>query len=179
MKMRFALVGALVAVASPAAADSSKFSHGPVINGFGAVAKVADSDLPIPATLDHKIAFDIGTGSPGERSKNLDAVARLINMLAASGVPMSRIHPAVVVHNAAMWDVVGDTRYGKQFGAANPNTELVKQLVAKGVPIYVCGQTAAWSDVSKSDLIPGVKMALSAMNAHAILHSQGYSVNPF
>ena len=179
MKIRFALVGALVALASPAAADSSKFSHGPAINGFGAVAKVADVDLPIPANLDHKIAFDIGTGSPGGRSKHLDGVARLINMLSASGVPMSRIHPAVVVHNAGMWDVVGDARYSKEFGAANPNAELVKQLLAKGVPIYVCGQSAAWSDVSKRDLIPGVKMALSAMNAHAILHSQGYSVNPF
>ena len=178
MKMRFALVGALVAIASPAAADSSKFSHGPVINGFGAVAKV-DSDLPSPANLDYKVAFDIGTGSPGAKSKNLDAVARLMNMLAASGVPLSRIHPAVVVHNAALWDVTSDAKYTQQFGTPNPNAELVRQLVAKGVPIYVCGQSAAWSDVAKSDLIPGVKMALSAMDAHAILNAQGYSLNPF
>ena len=179
MKIQLALVGALVAAASPAAADPSKFSHGPAIPGFGAVAKVPDADLQIPANLDHKIAYDIGTGSPGAKSKNLEAVARLINMLSASGVPMSRIHPAIVVHNAGMWDVVGEARYTKEFGVANPNAELVKQLLAKGVPIYVCGQSAAWSDVAKADLIPGVKLALSAMNAHAILHSQGYSVNPF
>ncbi len=178
MKMRFALVGALVAMASPAAADSSKFSHGPVITGFGAVAKV-NSDLPSPANLDYKVAFDIGTGSPGAKSKNLDAVARLMNMLAASGVPLSRIHPAVVVHNAALWDVTTDAKYTQQFGTPNPNAELVRQLVAKGVPVYVCGQSAAWSDVAKADLIPGVKMALSAMDAHAILNAQGYSLNPF
>ncbi|GAA4719211.1 DsrE family protein [Sphingomonas lutea] len=179
MKSHLVLVGALAGlVSSPALADASKFSHGPVIQGFGAVAKV-DADLAIPANLDHKIAYDIGSGSPGTKSKGLDGVARLINMLAANGVPMSRIHPAVVVHNAALWDVTTDAKYTQQFGTANPNTELVKQLLAKGVPIYVCGQSAAMSDVAKADLIPGVKVALSAMNAHAILDSQGYSLNPF
>lgn len=178
MKIQFVLASVLMGLASPAAADSSKFSHGPVINGFGAVAKV-DSDLKAPANLDYKVAFDTGTGSPGAKSKTLDAAARLMNMLAASGVPVSRIHPAVVVHNNALWDVTTDTRYNQQFGTSNPNAELVKALIAKGVPIYVCGQSAAWSDVAKSDLIPGVKMALSAMDAHAILNSQGYSLNPF
>ena len=178
MKTQIALVGVLAALATPAAADSSKFSHGPVITGYGAVAKV-DADLQIPPTLDHKIRYDIGVGAPGERSKKLDAVARLMNMLAASGVPMSRIHPAIVVHNNGLWDVTDDARYTKQFGVPNPNAELVKQLIAKGVPIYVCGQSSAWMDVSKTDLIPGVKVALSAMNAHAILDSQGYSLNPF
>ena len=179
MKKQLVLLGALTAfAATPALADASKFSHGPVIQGFGAVAKV-DADVAIPANLDHKIAYDIGSGSPGSKSKGLDAVARLINMLAANGVPMSRIHPAIVVHNNALWDVTNDAKYTQQFGTANPNVELVKQLIAKGVPVYVCGQSAAMMDVAKSDLIPGVKVALSAMNAHAILNSQGYSLNPF
>ena len=178
MKVQIALASVLMALASPAAADASKFSHGPVITGFGAVAKV-DSDLKAPTNLDYKVAFDTGTGSPGAKSKTLDAAARLMNMLAASGVPLSRIHPAVVVHNNALWDVTTDARYNQQFGSPNPNAELVKALIAKGVPIYVCGQSAAWSDVSKADLIPGVKIALSAMDAHAILDSQGYSLNPF
>lgn len=179
MKAQFALFAALTALASPAVAGPDAFSHGPLITGYGAVAKV-NSDLPAPANIDYKVAFDIGLGAPGSRSKKLDAVARLMNMLAASGVPASRIHPAVVVHNEGLWDVVSDDRYGRQFGGvANPNAELVRLLIAKGVPIYVCGQSAAWSDVSKGDLIPGVKIALSAMDAHAILSRQGYSLNPF
>jgi intracellular sulfur oxidation DsrE/DsrF family protein len=179
MKVQHALLGALLAAATPASAGPDDFSHGPAIPGFGAVAKV-DTDLKSPASLDYKVAFDIGAGKRGEKSKGLESAARLMNMLAASGVPMSRIHPAVVVHNAAMWDVVSDARYGQQFGgAANPNAGLVRALIAKGVPIYVCGQTAAWSDVGKADFIPGVKMALSAMDAHAILQHQGYSLNPF
>ena len=178
MKARIVLLAVTAAISSPAAAGPDAFSHGPVIDGYGAVAKV-NSDLPSPATLDYKVAFDIGVGAPGGRSKKLDAVARLMNMLGASGVPVSRIHPAVVVHNEGLWDVVANDRYTKQFGVANPNAELVSKLIAKGVPIYVCGQSAAWSDVSKADLIPGVKIALSAMDAHAILNRQGYSLNPF
>ena len=178
MKAQLALFGLVAALASPATAGPDAFAHGPLIQGYGAVAKV-DSDLPSPANLDYKVAYDIGVGSPGARSKKLDAVARLMNMLNASGVPASRIHPAIVVHNEGLWDVVGNDRYTKQFGVANPNAELVGKLIAAGVPIYVCGQSAAWSDVSKADLIPGVKMALSAMDAHAILNRQGYSLNPF
>ena len=179
MKAQIVLFGVMVGLASPAAAGPDAFTHGPVINGYGAVAKV-NSDLPSPANLDYKVVFDIGVGSPGARSKKLDAVARLINMLGASGVPMSRIHPAVVVHNEGLWDVVANDRYGREYGGvANPNAELVSKLLALGVPIYVCGQSAAWSDVGKADLIPGVKMALSAMDAHAILNRQGYSLNPF
>ncbi len=178
MKAPLALLGCLIALASPAAAQDA-FTDGPIIRGFGAVAKV-DSDLPLPAGLDYKVAFDVDRGAAGKRSTGLDAAARLINMLAANGVPKSKIHPAVVIHGSALYDVVKDARYGQEHaGAANPSTELVRQLIANGVPIYVCGQTAAWSNVSKTDLLPGVKMALSAMNAHAILDSRGYSLNPF
>jgi hypothetical protein len=33
--------------------------------------------------------------------------------------------------------------------------------------------------VAAEQLIPGVKMALSAMTAHAQLQQQGYTLNPF
>jgi len=178
MKLQFAALAALAALASPSAAQSGKFSQGPIINGFGAVAKV-DPDLPLPENLDFKVVFDVKGGSPGEKNNNLDSVARFMNMLGANGVPASRIHPAVVVHNKALWDVTTDARYTQQNGIANPNADLVRQLLAKGVPIYVCGQTLVQSNVSKSELIPGVKVALSAMHAHAILNRQGYSLNPF
>ena len=95
MKNHFATLGLIVALASPVAAQSDTFTHGPVINGFGAVAKV-DPDLALPANLDFKVVFDVKAGVPGEKNNNLDSVARFMNMLGASGVPASRIHPAVV-----------------------------------------------------------------------------------
>jgi intracellular sulfur oxidation DsrE/DsrF family protein len=179
MRSRLAVFTALMVLAAPSFAAPDQFSDGPVITGFGAVAKV-DSDQPLPAGMDYKIAFDVKSSEAGKRSTGIDAAARLINMLAASGVPMSKIHVAVVVHNNALFDVVSDARYAQETGApSNPSADLVRQLVAKGVPIYACGQSAAWSDVKKSDLLPGVKMALSAITADAILQRQGYSINPF
>jgi intracellular sulfur oxidation DsrE/DsrF family protein len=179
MTYKFALVTALAAMASPAFASPEQFSQGPVITGFGAVAKI-DSDLKPPAGMDYKVAFDVKSGKAGERSTGIDGAARFMNMLAASGVPVSKIHPAVVIHNSGIFDVTNDKRYGQEYGgAANPNADLVRQLIAKGVPIYICGQSAAWANVEKADLLPGVKMALSAMDAHAILQHQGYSLNPF
>jgi intracellular sulfur oxidation DsrE/DsrF family protein len=181
MTIRSAVLGAaLLALAAPAAASPEQFSEGPIITGgYGAVAKI-DSDLPLPAGMDYKVAFDVKTNKPGERSTGIDGAARFINMLAANGVPMSKIHPAIVLHHGAMFDVVNDARYGQEYGGGtNPTAALVRQLIAKGVPIYVCGQSAAWSNVSKADLLPGVKMALSAMTAHAVLQQQGYSLNPF
>jgi intracellular sulfur oxidation DsrE/DsrF family protein len=177
MKVQIALAGALMAFASPAGAQAG-FTDGPIIRGFGAVAKI-DSDLPLPPGLDYKIAYDVEKAVPGKRNKGIDSAARLLNMLAANGVPKSKIHPAVVIHGDAIYDVLSDERYGQQYGMANPSKDLVRQLIAQGVPIYVCGQQAAWSNVDKKDFLPGVKMALSAMNAHAILHSQGYMLNPF
>lgn len=178
MKLQLCLLGALVAIATPAWAGMEQFKQGPVITNAGAVARV-DSDLPLAAGLDYKVDFDIGKGTPAEVNMDLDSVARLINMLAASGVPMSKIHPAVVVWSAGMFDVTKQARYGKEYGGAiNPNMALVAELIAKGVPIYVCGQSAAQHDVLKSDLLPGVKMALSGMTTHAMLHQQGYLVNP-
>lgn len=179
MRHQLALFGALAAIASPSAAAPEDFKHGPVINGFGAIAPV-QSELPLPAGMDYKVAFDVKTGEPGKRSTGIDGAARFMNMLAVNGVPESKMHPAIVIHHAAIFDVVNDARYAKETGiAANPSAELVRQLIAKGVPIYVCGQTAAQASVTKADLLPGVKMALSAMHAHAILQHQGYSINPF
>ena len=109
MKAYLPLAAGLFVLATPAAADQSNFSFGPVINDFGAIAKV-DTDVPLPANSDYKIVFDVKSAKAGERSTGLDAVARLMNMLAANGVPMSKIHPAVVLHNDAVWEVVSDAR---------------------------------------------------------------------
>ena len=81
------------------------------------------------------------------------------------------IHLAIVVHGGAIHDVSTER--------AGPNADLVAALVEHGVRFYVCGQSAAWYDVSSEDLLPGVDLALSAMTMHALLQADGYSLNPF
>ena len=169
---------AAMAAAAPAAAGPDQFTKGPVITASGAVTKV-DSDVPLPAGMDWKMDFNVPSAQPGKLNPRIDAAARFVNMLAASGVPMSRIHAAVVLHSHGLLDVLNDKEYAKESdGAPNPNAPVIKQLIAKGVPVYVCGQSAELSDIKKADVMPGVKFALSAMTVHAMLQSQGYTINP-
>ncbi len=42
-----------------------------------------------------------------------------------------------------------------------------------------CGQSAASNHIANADLLPGVKMSLSAMTAQALLQQSGYTLNPF
>ena len=58
-------------------------------------------------------------------------------------------------------------------------TTMLAALMDKGVRFIVCGQSAAYYDVTNDGLLPGVEMALSAMTAHAVLDTEGYALNPF
>jgi intracellular sulfur oxidation DsrE/DsrF family protein len=69
--------------------------------------------------------------------------------------------------------------YHEKFQQDNLNADLLQQLMKNQVKVYLCGQSAAYYDITNDMLQPGIKMALSAMTAHAVLQSEGYSLNPF
>lgn len=166
-------------LASPAAADPANFTKGPVITQGGGVARIAQ-DLPLPAGRDWKMAFDVSSSAAGKLNPHIDAAARYINMLAASGVPQAKIKAVLVFHGGGMMDLLTAANYARETdGQANPNTALLQELLARGVPIYVCGQSAELLDVKKDEMIPGIQMALSAMTAHETLQAEGYAVKPF
>lgn len=168
--MRLLLLTTAIAFAWHAHADMDSFRTGPVFKDFGPVADVALT-LPVPQDATFRHSFDVGAQSDdGQPNRTLVSAARFINMHARAGVDADRIQVAVVVHGKAIYDVSGE---------ATDNAELVAALVDHGVKIYVCGQTAAYYDVAREDLLPGVEMALSAMTMHALLQQQGYTLNPF
>ena len=96
-----------------------------------------------------------------------------------AGVPLDNIDVAIVVHGKVSPQLLNAAAYEKRFGKANVNQDLLEQLMAAGVTITLCGQSAAFADVAAVDLLPGVQMSLSAMTAHALLQQQGYTLNPF
>lgn len=165
--------------ASPALAAPADFHAGPVIPAFGKVASI-ESDQPLPAGAVWKHGFDVARADKATLNRGLESAARFVNMMAESGVSGDRLKVAVVIHGPAVFDVARASRYAAKYPKSeNPNAALIAALLAAGVDIWVCGQSAAGQDVAKSDLLPGVKMALSAMTAHAELQRQGYSINPF
>jgi len=164
----------LVLLAGPVGAQESAFKPGPLIPEYGHIAAVEGTEK-LPAGVKFKVAMDATKRSEGDKVNAVfERTARFLNMHVAAGVPAENIKMAVVVHGSAVMDVTSDSRYG----SANPNAKLVKLLQANGVTFYVCGQAAAYHEVTVKDLMPGVKMSISAMTAHALLQQQGYTLNP-
>jgi len=176
------LSAALLATSLPTAATAGPddFTTGPLIEGFGPNAAV-ESDLVIPDGTVFRHSFDFSEqGESGELNRSLVTAARFLNMHVRAGIPAEDLHVALVVHGGAVHDVADAATYGARHdGAENANAALIAELIANGVEIYVCGQSAVYYDVSNEDLLPGVQMSLSAITAHALLQQRGYTLNPF
>lgn len=168
------IVLAFAACYGAAIAGPEKFVPGAHIEGFGPYAPVADP--AITPGSEFKIAYDVASAAEaGQINRGLESAARFLNMVTAAGVPAENLKVAIIVHGAAAADL--QRRYTD--GTPNPNAGLVEALVAKGVTVQLCGQTAVMRDVDTGSLVPGVTVSLSAMTAHALLQQDGYTLNPF
>lgn len=160
-------------------AEDVIFSNGPTIKNFGINAEIA-ATWPMPEKPTFKVAFDVaGQADIGEVNQKFNSLARFINMHTRAGVSPDDIQLALVVHGKALHDLLQSQHYKRNYDSENANIELVQELIKNRVQVIVCGQSAAYYKVAQEDFIPGVKVALSAMTAHAILQQQGYTSNPF
>ena len=159
-------------------AGPDNFSTGPIIKGYGPAALIEGAEQ-IPAEVRFKIAFDAADDSD-DLNRTLVSAARFLNMHGKAGIDPNRIDLAVIVHGGAVMDILSDESHkARKDGAINTNAPLVAALREQNVRVILCGQTAAYRDVTSEDLLPGVEMAISAMTAHAQLQQNGYTLNPF
>jgi intracellular sulfur oxidation DsrE/DsrF family protein len=173
------ILGVLVVIlAAPLQADEP--SLGPIIEGYGPTYPIADSDVPLEEGFGYRAVFDIARygDDPEELNPQLVSVARFLNMHARNGVPVENMQLAIVVHGAAVRNILDHDAYRSRFRIDNPNLELVEKLHAAGVRIYVCGQSLAFGGVAKNDLASPVEVALSAMTMLTVLQSKGYALLP-
>ena len=197
-KTLFLIAAACIMSSVPALAGPEAFTSGQTIPEFGKIAEVK-VDQPVYGHHKFKVVFDVSKqADAGELNRNLVSAARFINMHTAASVKEKNIKLAIVVHGGASKDVTNEAYYSasqdgasqdgaSQDGASqdgndkktNANAALIKTLIDHGVEVYICGQSAAFYDIDNTDLLPDVKMALSAMTAHALLQQKGYTLNPF
>ncbi|RPF71854.1 DsrE family protein [Aurantiacibacter spongiae] len=160
-------------------AGAQDFANGPVFADFGPHAAVEGVDLP----ADTELAVDFDVSQPadaGSRNRGIESAARFINMHVANGVDPDNIRVAIVVHGAALRDLLTDEAYAAHdFGEANASAPMVRAMLDEEVRVIVCGQSAAGSGLSREEFLDGVEISLSAMTAHALLQQRGYPVNPF
>lgn len=155
---------------------SQEKKAGPIIEAYGEVWNIENPDFKTDTAQEFKVVFDVmdSPSSHGEINKKLETAARFLNMHAQSGVPKAQLKVALIVHNQASKDVTHDEAYRKRFGVPNPNSGLIEALLDVDVEIIYCGQSSFSRDFPKKDLIPGVKIALSAMTASIQLQNESF-----
>lgn len=164
---------------------AQNLQKGKFIKNYGSFFKVENPDFKTDTSKPLKVVFDVSRSfdNPNETNTLFEAAARFLNLHVDAGIPLDNIKIAIVVHGSAVNDILNDEQYLKRHPSVttkiNPNSPLLSQLAKYGAQIILCGQSAAYNNIDKSDTQKDVKMALSAMTALVQLQNEGYRLISF
>jgi len=171
------IVSAVVARPLPAAEPTAGLPalQFPLIPTYGSV--VALPDAGERARGGGKVYFDTTAAAPsGKPNRGLESAARLVNLYALEGMTGPRPQIAVILHFNATTAALRDEAHEKSpAGGSNPNRELVEQLIANGVEVWVCGQSVIRGGNPLSDVMPGIRIAQSAMSFNLNRPADGWT----
>ena len=152
----------------------------PVLNAGenSGIVPVKDvSEIPDP-NLDYKLLFELTGNNPDSLAKEINyglaEVARVINLHVASGVPVKKIFPVNVIHAGALNAITSNEYYQKHFKLDNPNLKIISDLINLGTRFIACGQAMAFFNIKKDDLLPDVKVSLTAQTVLTSYQLKGY-----
>lgn len=152
----------------------------PVINAgeYSGVAPVKDpTEIPDPK-IDYKLLFELTANNPDsvakENNYGLVEVARIINLHVASGIPVNKIMPVIVVHAGALKAFSTNKYYKDHYKLDNPNLKLLNELKNIGAKFIACGQAMTFLNIKKEDLVDDVKVSLTAQTVKSSYQLKGY-----
>lgn len=153
----------------------------PLIAQYGAVTPKPDAGFQPDNSLKYKVFFDIRetSNSAAEVNQGLDHVAKLLNLLALSGIKASDTAIVAVLHGPATVAILNDPTYKEKFGLTNPNAGLIAELVSYGVQIYACAQALAKQKLPDTAVHDKVKLALSSLMVMINCQLRNYAYVPF
>lgn len=153
----------------------------PIIKSYGSVFSIPDAAHKPDPSIKYKLLVELteNADKPDSLNDYLEAVATLINLHAAEGVPKENIQVAIVFRKMATYAVFGNEKFKEKFKADNPNIQLIQELHNAGVEMYVCGQTMLKRNFDKNILVPEAKIASSGLTAITTLQMQGYALVKF
>lgn len=135
------------------------------------------AEIPDPK-IDYKLLFELTVNNPDSLAKDINTglaeISRIINLHVASGIPLQKIFPVIVVHAAALKAISTNKYYQSQYKLDNPNLKLITELEKIGAKFIGCGQAMAFFDVKKEDLLPEVKVSLTAQTVLSSYQLKGY-----
>jgi predicted peroxiredoxin len=62
----------------------------------------------------------------------------------------------------------------KKYKTDNPNVKLIEEMKKLGVKFIVCGQSMVFTDTKKDDLLPDIKISVTAQTALSSYQLKGY-----
>lgn len=153
----------------------------PIIKSYGQVFEIPTADHKPDPSIKYKILVELteNASKPDTLNEYLEALATLINLHAAEGVPKENIQMAVVLRKMATYGVFGNELYKEKFKCDNPNLQLLKELMDAGVEFYVCGQTMLKRNIDTKKLVSGTKIASSGLTTISTYQLQGYTMIKF
>ena len=112
----------------------------PVIKSYGTVFQLPEADQKPDPSIKYKIIVELNeNGSkPDSLNEYIEALATLVNLHAAEGVPKENIQMVVVLHKMATYAVFGNELYKEKFKCANPNLQILNELMDAEALSFMC-----------------------------------------
>lgn len=152
----------------------------PLIKGSkmsGVIPIKNPTEVPDP-NMDYKLLFELTSNNPDSIAKDinlgLDEIIRVINLHIAAGIPVKRIIPVIVVHAEALNAIRNNVAYQKKFKMDNPNIRVINELNNVGAKIIACGQAMEFFETAKDDLLPGIKISITAQTVLSSYQLKGF-----
>jgi intracellular sulfur oxidation DsrE/DsrF family protein len=158
----------------------------PVIKDLGApVVEVAGIDEKLDPKMNYNIVIDFTYFPKLEgadykqdssvRNDDIVSIGRIFNLHVADGVPKEKVNIVLAIHAIGMLSFLTNEAYQRKYNIDNPNVQIIEKLNKAGVKFLVCGQSLTWMGYKKTDLLPGVKVAISAQTVLSHYQSKGYA----
>jgi intracellular sulfur oxidation DsrE/DsrF family protein len=176
MKNSFFLFSICVLSTSFMFSQELKKINGSVIKDYGSTYEVINPDIVTEIDSELKVIFDVDKSSDDKSEVNryIEVLARFLNMHVNAGMKPEQLKVAMTIHAGAAQDVLNNEAYKAKFGVDNPNLHLINALSEAGVDVIICGQSAAKNEMTREDINPNVKIALSATTALIQYQNKGY-----
>jgi len=137
--------------------------------------------IPIKVRENLRIVYQVTDDVMHEEvNKGLFYARKLINTYEKHGIAADQIHLHLVYHGTGIAAVVNDEAR-QRLGAktANPNGEVLAELIRRGVQVELCENTMQQKGVKPLELMPGVKLVVGAFPRLIDLQLQGYAYIKF
>lgn len=137
--------------------------------------------IPIQVREDLRIVYQVTDDAQHEGvNKGLFYARKLIDTYQKHAIAPQQVQLHLVYHGTGIAAVVNDEAR-KRLGVdpANPNAEILAELVKRGVQVELCENTMQQKEVKPVELMPGVKLVVGAFPRLIDLQLQDFAYVKF